>query len=65
MGGPTNYSNEALKRMHGHLRISTAQFEELIDILVETLEDFDVEQQDIEITKKDMTDRSQYIVANS
>jgi hemoglobin len=63
MGGPVSYSNEALQRAHSHLRISEPQYQELIGLLEETLEDFNVEQQDIDAVTKDVLNRSQFIIS--
>ena len=39
MGGPASYSDEHLRRIHHHLRISRDEFEEMAALLGETLED--------------------------
>ncbi|MGE0745723.1 MAG: group 1 truncated hemoglobin [Rhodospirillales bacterium] len=47
MGGPASFSDEALKRAHARLGISRAEFEEIVGLLRETLEDFDVSAGDV------------------
>ncbi|NQV20552.1 MAG: group 1 truncated hemoglobin [Rhodospirillales bacterium] len=64
MGGPVSYSNDALQRAHSHLKIDSKSYDELVMLLEETLEDFNLEQQDIDIIKKDIMDRSQFIISN-
>jgi len=63
MGGPVSYSNEALRRAHAHMQISEPLYAELVSLLEETLEDFDLQQQDIEIIKTDVMERSPFIVS--
>lgn len=64
MGGPVSYSNDALQRAHAHLKIDTKSYNELMGLLEETLEDFDLEQGDIDVIKNDISDRSRFIIAN-
>ncbi|MGA7272419.1 MAG: group 1 truncated hemoglobin [Acidimicrobiia bacterium] len=39
MGGPASYTDEHLARVHAHLHIDDASFEEVVLILRETMED--------------------------
>lgn len=42
-GGPASFTDEHLARAHHHLRILPEHFDEMGQVLVETLEDFDVD----------------------
>jgi hemoglobin len=62
MGGPAAYSDDALHRMHAHLKIDKAQFEEMNALLEETLEDFELEQKDIDEVMAHIRARAPYII---
>jgi len=62
MGGPASYSNEELERAHARLGIDRISFEEMVSLLQETLEDFDVEESDIRAIHKEIMSRARYIV---
>lgn len=62
MGGPASYSNEQLERVHAHLQISERDFDTVVDILRETLEDFDLDNSDIEAVCNAVVDRKRFIV---
>lgn len=53
MGGPASYTHEQLARVHLHLGISEAAFEETCLLLRETLEDFDFSAEDIKYLVKE------------
>ncbi|HYD29893.1 MAG TPA: group 1 truncated hemoglobin [Azospirillaceae bacterium] len=63
MGGPASYTNDTLQRVHAHLGIGHADFLEMADILRETLEDFDLQQADIDLVYREVMRREPYIVA--
>lgn len=63
MGGPANFSNEELERVHSHLNINEKEFQEMVDLLKETLEDFDFDESDIAIVQGEIQSRKRYIVA--
>lgn len=48
LGGPVKYTGKELKIVHASMGITEAAFSEVADLLEETLEDMDVEEQDIE-----------------
>lgn len=48
MGGPASYTKEQIGRVHLHLRITEPAFEESLELLRETLEDFDFQDDDID-----------------
>ena len=49
LGGPVKYTGPQLKNVHITLSITEDAFSEVADLLEETLEDFEVEEDDIEI----------------
>ena len=48
LGGPVNYTGRQLKSVHARIAITEEAFSEVADLLEETLEDMDVEEDDIE-----------------
>ena len=63
MGGPASYTNEQLERVHARLGITESAFYEVIELLSETLEDFDFRDEDVEEVEKEMICRKNFIVA--
>ena len=63
MGGPASYSDVELQRIHARLNISEPDFYEIVELLIETLEDFDFEQADIDAVRDAVTARKSMIVA--
>ena len=47
MGGPGKYNDELLKAAHGELNINDAEWDEVVKILIETLRNFRIEENDI------------------
>ena len=62
MGGPASYSNEELERVHSRLNINESEFQEMVDLLKETLEDFDFDDSDIATVQSEILNRKRYIV---
>lgn len=62
MGGPAEYSNESLERSHARLNIDQASFDEMVNLLAETLEDFDFDDTDIKTLVAEMKSRTKFIV---
>jgi hemoglobin len=62
MGGPASYTNDHLERIHSHLGITDEAFEEMMMLLVETLEDFDFIDEDIHIVQDELKNRKRYVV---
>jgi hemoglobin len=48
MGGPASYTDEHIGRAHAHLRVSADDFDEMASLFVETLEDYEISEADIE-----------------
>ncbi len=65
MGGPSSYTDEHLERVHAHLGITETAFYESKDMLRETLEDFDFEEEDIQSVEDEFTSRKNFIVTRS
>lgn len=63
MGGPVSYSNDHLERVHAHLHITEPAFTEVIELLVETMEDFGFEDEDIQHIEDEMIGRKNYIIS--
>jgi hemoglobin len=62
MGGPTSFTNEHLARVHARLGITNTAFDEAVDLLTETLEDFDVEDVDVKTVENEVMSRKIHIV---
>jgi len=62
MGGPASYSNEALQRVHAGLQIDRAAFDEMVALLAETLEEFELEQDDVSEIVHAIKGRSVFII---
>jgi hemoglobin len=54
MGGPASYTREQIERAHAHLGITEPAFDETVELLKETLEDFDFEDVDIDLVADEM-----------
>ena len=63
MGGPASYNDELLQRVHAPLSISKADFVEMANILRETLEDMDFDDDDIDKVIKVIVNHEAHIVA--
>ncbi len=62
MGGPASYTNEHLERVHAHLGITENAFMETVDLLTETLEDYDFEEADVRIVEDEVMSRKNHVV---
>ena len=65
MGGPVSYTNEHLERVHKHLGITEPAFFEVVDLLKETLEDYDFADRDIQTVEGEFVSRKHYIISRS
>ena len=61
-GGPASYTDEHLRRVHERLGITTDEFREMLALLVETLEDFDWDEPDVEHVARELRRREGVIV---
>ena len=62
MGGPASYTNEHLERVHAHLGITEGAFSEAVDMLKDTLEDHDFEDEDVQAVEDQVKSRKNFIV---
>ena len=63
MGGPvTPYSDGHLERVHARLGVTLEEFDEMVAVLIETLEDHGVESDDIAAIKRELRKREPVIV---
>ena len=65
MGGPASVSDETLRRAHARLDITERDFDEIVDIMKETLEDHDVEDADIQHVENEIRRREHLIVTRT
>lgn len=62
MGGPASYSDEQLRTIHQRMNIEQEALDEMIELLTETLEDFDFSDPDIELVQKEILRRAPLIL---
>ena len=62
MGGPASYTNEMLRQVHASLEIDTPAFNETVSLLQQTLEEFEVQPEDVNVIIEDFRNRAQYII---
>lgn len=62
MGGPASYSDEHIQRVHANLGISLPEFDTMVELLSETLEDFELEDADIAHVRQELRRRESLIV---
>jgi hemoglobin len=62
-GGPASYTNEHLERVHARLGITEAAFMESVDLLTETLEDFDFDDSDVRDVEGEVMSRKNHVVS--
>lgn len=65
MGGPASYSDEHLRRIHGHLAISHEEFAEMASLLKETLEDHAFADADVATVINEIRSREGSVVADA
>ena len=62
MGGPVTFTDEHLERVHSHLNINEEGFYEIVELLRETLEDFDFKEPDIDEVEHQFLAKKNHIV---
>ena len=62
MGGPASYSEDHLERVHAHHGITRPEFQEMVALLSETLEDHGFAADDIATVQKELGKRERIIV---
>jgi hemoglobin len=62
MGGPASHNDEALRRVHAPHSISRTDFKKMAEILRNTLEDFDVQPDDVNQVMGEIMRREVFII---
>jgi hemoglobin len=62
LGGPAEYSDDQIQRMHRHLSISDAHFERLSEILAETLKEHGLTADDVRLVVEGFEKRRHLVV---
>jgi hemoglobin len=62
LGGPASFSDDHLQRVHQHLDISLGEFDQIVDVLTETLEDHGIEKEDLASVEQMLRQRESIIV---
>jgi hemoglobin len=63
MGGPASYTNEELERLHARFKIDDRAFSEMASLLRETLEDFGLDDYDVDTIIDGISSRKRFIVS--
>ena len=62
LGGPASYTDNQLSQLHSHLDIKDTHFDELKEVLSDTLTDFGVEPNDVVLVLQEFENRRKLIV---
>lgn len=62
MGGPASYTDEHIEHVHAKLGITLEEFDEMVELLTETLEDFDYGSEDVARIGQELRKREPVIV---
>jgi hemoglobin len=65
MGGPASFSDEQIGRAHRHLGIGDRDFDEMVELLRETLEDHGLDDGDVERVCAHVLSLRAFVVADS
>lgn len=65
MGGPASYTDDMLRQLHAHLDIDDTAFDEMAAIFKATLVDAGMDEDDVAMVVRGITDRRRFIVAPS
>ena len=63
LGGPAEYTDSHLQKVHAHMRITDKHFGMIKDILCDTLEDFDLDDEHVEFVGGEFERRRGIIVS--
>ena len=63
MGGPASFTDEHLEQLHKRMNIDRVAFDEMISLLTETLEDFDLSDEDIATVQQVLEQRADLIIS--
>ena len=62
MGGPASFTDDHLAEVHRQLNIDRQAFDEMVSLLSETLEDFDLSAEDIAAVETEVERRAGLII---
>jgi len=62
MGGPVSYTNDELERIHSHMKIDERAFTEMTALLREALEDFEIDESDINFICNEIKSKGKFII---
>lgn len=62
LGGPASFHDDHLQRVHAHMHITLEEFDEIVAIAGETLEDFDFTPEDVGYVEQCLRQREAIIV---
>jgi hemoglobin len=62
MGGPASFTNDHLERIHARIGVTEDAFREMTELMRETLEDFDFDEEDIQTVIDEIMSRKNFIV---
>jgi len=62
LGGPASYTDNQLRNLHGHLDIEGSHFDELKEVLAQTLQDHGFSEEDVDFVLDEFENRRQLIV---
>ncbi|MCA8929186.1 MAG: group 1 truncated hemoglobin [Alphaproteobacteria bacterium] len=65
MGGPAAYSNDALRRVHSHLAIDRAAFDEVAGLLEATLLEHGVDPEDVAAVMAEIHGRAHLVITTA
>jgi hemoglobin len=65
MGGPASFTDEHLERVHSRMDINEDSFNEIVEVLRETLEDHDLDETDIGEIIAELAVRKRLVVKES
>ncbi|MDX1393063.1 MAG: group 1 truncated hemoglobin [Gemmatimonadota bacterium] len=62
MGGPVAYTDDMLRQLHARLGVHDEAFDEMVELFTETLEDFELDDDDIDAIAGELSVRRPLIV---
>ncbi|NQV60268.1 MAG: group 1 truncated hemoglobin [Alphaproteobacteria bacterium] len=62
MGGPASFTNQELERAHARFTINRAEFDEMLELLQETLEDFELDDDDVKEVVQNFNSRANFVI---
>lgn len=63
MDGPASYTDEHLQHVHARLAVTLPEFDEMVELLTETLEDHDYSAEDVAKVTRELRKREPVIVS--